>query len=34
MAKLGWLSVTPPTGLSGAHSFPKCHNLEEAAGPP
>ena len=34
MVKLGWLSITPPTGLSGAHSFPKCHTLEEIAGPP
>lgn len=32
--QLAWLSITPPTGLSGAHSFPKCHRLEDADGPP
>ena len=30
----GGLSVTPPTGLSWAHSCPKSHSLEEADGPP
>lgn len=34
MIELGWLSITPPTGLSGTHSFPKCHRLEDADGPP